>query len=73
MSNKILASCIAATLGTLGTAPGAHAQDSAIEEVYVTGSRIKSTSPLGFTPRDVEVEAEVWVRFSIEPAKAGQQ
>lgn len=42
-------------------------------EIVVTGSRIKSTSPLGFTPRDVEVEAEVWVRFSIEPAKAGQQ
>lgn len=43
-------------------------------EIVVTGSRARgSTNPLGFTPRDVAVEAEVWVRFSIEPAKAGQQ
>jgi uncharacterized protein len=43
-------------------------------EIVVTGSRVaSSTNPLGFTPRDVAVEAELWVRFSIEPAKAGQQ
>jgi outer membrane receptor protein involved in Fe transport len=41
MSNNILTSCIAATLGTLAALPGASAQEATIEEVYVTGSRIK--------------------------------
>lgn len=37
-------------------------------EIVVTGSRVRGgLSPLLFTPRDVEVEAQVWVRFSIEP------
>lgn len=40
MSNRILAVTIATILGTLATS-GASAQDAAIEEVYVTGSRIK--------------------------------
>lgn len=40
MSNRILAGAIATILGTLVAATGASAQD-AIEEVYVTGSRIK--------------------------------
>ncbi|MGE0653403.1 MAG: TonB-dependent receptor plug domain-containing protein, partial [Alphaproteobacteria bacterium] len=39
MSNRILAVTIATILGTLATS--ASAQDAAIEEVYVTGSRIK--------------------------------
>jgi hypothetical protein len=39
-------------------------------EIVVTGSRARGAmSPLLFTPRDVEVQAEVWVRFSIEPEK----
>lgn len=62
MSNKILASCIAATLGTLGTAPGAHAQDSAIEEVYVTGSRIKRADIDGIGKVDV-VTSEDFARI----------
>lgn len=38
-------------------------------EIIVAGSRSRSNfSPLLFTPHDVEVEAEVWVRFSITPA-----
>lgn len=41
MSNKFLATCIAASMGTLGAATSATAQDAAIEEVLVTGSRIK--------------------------------
>lgn len=41
MSNKFLASCIAASIGTLGATTSANAQDAAIEEVLVTGSRIK--------------------------------
>jgi hypothetical protein len=40
MNNRILAVTIATILGTLTTS-GASAQDAAIEEVYVTGSRIK--------------------------------
>ncbi len=41
MSNKFLTSCIAASLGTLGVTGITNAQDAAIEEVFVTGSRIK--------------------------------
>ncbi len=41
MSNKFLASCIAASIGALGATTSANAQDAAIEEVLVTGSRIK--------------------------------
>lgn len=41
MSNKFLTSCIAASIGTLGVTNIANAQDAAIEEIYVTGSRIK--------------------------------
>ncbi|HEY5559807.1 MAG TPA: TonB-dependent receptor [Steroidobacteraceae bacterium] len=41
MSNRLLASCIAASLGTLGVTTIATAQEAAIEEVLVTGSRIK--------------------------------
>jgi len=41
MSNKFLASCIAASIGTLGATTGASAQEAAMEEVLVTGSRIK--------------------------------
>ena len=36
-------------------------------EIVVTGSRMKTTNLLLFTPRNVEVQAEVWVRFAIEP------
>jgi len=40
------------------------------DEIVVTGSRIRSRPlPVLFTPQDVEVEATVWVRFAIEPAK----
>jgi iron complex outermembrane receptor protein len=52
MSKKLLASCIAATLGTLAAATGASAQDS-IEEVYVTGSRIKRADIDGIGKVDV--------------------
>jgi uncharacterized protein YggE len=38
-------------------------------EIVVTGSRGRKQDLLNFTPRDVEVEAEVWVRFAIEPAR----
>ncbi len=41
MNNKVLATCIAASLGTLSPATSVLAQDAAIEEVLVTGSRIK--------------------------------
>jgi outer membrane receptor protein involved in Fe transport len=41
MSNKFLTSCVAASLGTLGVTTIAIAQEAAIEEVLVTGSRIK--------------------------------
>lgn len=41
MSNKFLTSCIAASLGTLGVTTSATAQEAAIDEVLVTGSRIK--------------------------------
>jgi hypothetical protein len=37
-------------------------------EIVVTGSRLRSYGVLLFTPRDVEVEAEIWVRFAIEAA-----
>jgi uncharacterized protein YggE len=38
-------------------------------EIVVTGSRRGKANLLLFTPRNVEVQAEVWVRFAIEPAK----
>ncbi len=41
MSNKFLTSCIAASLGTLGVTTFATAQEAAMEEVLITGSRIK--------------------------------
>lgn len=41
ISNKFLTSCIAASIGTLGATNIANAQDAAIEEIYVIGSRIK--------------------------------
>lgn len=41
MSNKFLTSCVAASLGTLGVTTFATAQETAIDEVLVTGSRIK--------------------------------
>ena len=43
------------------------AQGNSLGEIVVTGTRSKSSNPLAFVPRDVEVEAEVWVRFSIQP------
>ncbi|HEU4692498.1 MAG TPA: TonB-dependent receptor [Vicinamibacterales bacterium] len=53
MSNKLLASCIAAAIGSLGTTSDAVAQDAAIEEVYVTGSRIKRADIDGIGKVDV--------------------
>ena len=53
MSNRILASCIAAAISSLGTTPEALAQDAAIEEVYVTGSRIKRADIDGIGKVDV--------------------
>jgi outer membrane receptor protein involved in Fe transport len=41
MGNKLLASCIAASIGTMGATTSANAQEAAMEEVLVTGSRIK--------------------------------
>jgi iron complex outermembrane receptor protein len=53
MSNRILASCIAAAIGSLGTTSDVLAQDAAIEEVYVTGSRIKRADIDGIGKVDV--------------------
>ena len=53
MSNRIVASCIAAAIGSLGTTSDALAQDAAIEEVYVTGSRIKRADIDGIGKVDV--------------------
>ncbi len=52
MSNRNLAAAIAAILGTLATVTGAWAQDT-IEEVYVTGSRIKRADIDGVGKVDV--------------------
>lgn len=40
-------------------------------EIVVTGSGVRTLPalPLLFTPRDVEVQAQVWVRFAIETTK----
>lgn len=39
------------------------------QEIVVTGSRARTANLLLFTPRNVEVQAEVWVRFAIEPSR----
>lgn len=53
MSNRILASCIAASLGSLGTMSGALAQDAMIEGVFVSGSRIERADIDGIGKVDV--------------------
>ena len=53
MNNRVLATYVAAALGTLGPAPDAFAQDAAIEEIYVTGSRIKRADIDGVGKVDV--------------------
>jgi outer membrane receptor protein involved in Fe transport len=53
MNNRLLASCIAASLGTLGPATSVIAQDAAIEEVLVTGSRIRRADIDGVGKVDV--------------------
>lgn len=62
MNTKPLASCIAGILGTLGAAAGALAQDSTVEEVLVTGSRIKRADIDGLGKVDV-VTADDFARI----------
>lgn len=53
MNNKLLASCIAASLGTLSPPTSVWAQDATIEEVFVTGSRIRRADIDGIGKVDV--------------------
>ena len=62
MSKRTLTSWIAATLGTLGSASAALAQETAIEEVYVTGSRIKRADIDGVGKVDV-VDADDFAKI----------
>lgn len=62
MNTKPLAICIAGILGTLGAAAGALAQDSTVEEVLVTGSRIKRADIDGLGKVDV-VTADDFARI----------
>ncbi len=62
MNIKLLAKYVATSLGTLGAAAGAVAQDAAIEEVLVTGSRIKRADIDGIGKVDV-VTADDFARI----------
>ncbi|HUF46150.1 MAG TPA: TonB-dependent receptor plug domain-containing protein, partial [Aestuariivirgaceae bacterium] len=62
MNNKLLASCIAASLGTLSPPTSVWAQDAAIEEVFVTGSRIRRADIDGIGKVDV-VTADDFARI----------
>jgi len=62
MSKKLLTSCFAATLGTL-TATGVASAQESIEEVYVTGSRIKRA--------DIDGVGKVAIATSEDFAKIG--
>lgn len=44
--------------------------DRSFGEVAVTGSRVRGFDPLMFVPEDIEVNAEMWVRFLITPKPA---
>lgn len=53
MNTKPLAICTAGILGTLGAAAGALAQEETVEEVLVTGSRIKRADTDGLGKVDI--------------------